>query len=200
MKPLTQVAHDLIRTHLPASADGAGLLAIDATAGNGHDTRFLAELVGPAGRVWAVDIQTAAIERTRERLGELKERVDLQLADHADLDRVIPSFAHGQIAVCMLNLGYLPGGQKTEITEIASTLSALRICQNCLCEGGLLSVLAYPGHPGGYEETLAVEHWLTGRTELWESIARPNPDLSLTSPRLWLVRKSRTLDSSLRPE
>jgi predicted methyltransferase len=35
----------------------AGDVAVDATAGNGHDTLFLAEAVGPTGRVHAVDVQ-----------------------------------------------------------------------------------------------------------------------------------------------
>lgn len=200
MKPLTQLAHELIRAHLPVPGDGAGLMAIDATAGNGHDTRFLAELVGPAGRVWAVDIQATAIERTRERLGELNERVELRIANHSDLNRIIPNDVHGQIAVCMMNLGYLPGGQKSATTEIPSTLSAMHVCQSELCVGGLLSVLAYPGHPGGAEETLAVELWLKASSGFWETIASPDPDLPLSSPRLWLVRKTEGLDSSLRPE
>ena len=37
-----------------------GDLVIDATAGNGHDTLFLAECVGPAGKVLAFDVQAAA--------------------------------------------------------------------------------------------------------------------------------------------
>ena len=34
-----------------------GDFVIDATMGNGHDTAFLAELVGPSGEVFAFDIQ-----------------------------------------------------------------------------------------------------------------------------------------------
>jgi predicted methyltransferase len=34
-----------------------GDTAVDATAGNGHDTLALAELVGPQGVVWALDLQ-----------------------------------------------------------------------------------------------------------------------------------------------
>jgi hypothetical protein len=46
----------------------AGDAVIDATAGNGHDTLFLARLVGETGRVWAFDVQEAAINETRRRL------------------------------------------------------------------------------------------------------------------------------------
>lgn len=34
-----------------------GDFVIDATMGNGHDTAFLAELVGPSGEVFAFDIK-----------------------------------------------------------------------------------------------------------------------------------------------
>ena len=45
-------AHSLLAAHIrPGDA------VVDATAGNGHDTLFLARCVGPAGRVYALDIQ-----------------------------------------------------------------------------------------------------------------------------------------------
>ena len=49
--------------HLPA-----GGFAIDATAGRGGDTVFLARTVGETGRVLAFDIQEEAVESTRARL------------------------------------------------------------------------------------------------------------------------------------
>lgn len=41
----------------------SGDVAIDATMGNGNDTLALARLVGPAGRVYAFDIQEAALKK-----------------------------------------------------------------------------------------------------------------------------------------
>lgn len=46
----------------------AGDLVVDATAGNGHDTLFLAGLVGDSGRVLAFDVQEAAMAATRKRV------------------------------------------------------------------------------------------------------------------------------------
>ena len=46
---------------LLAQATPAGGTAIDATAGNGHDTLFLAQCVGANGRVYAFDIQPQAL-------------------------------------------------------------------------------------------------------------------------------------------
>ncbi|MCL6594483.1 MAG: methyltransferase domain-containing protein [Alicyclobacillus sp.] len=47
---------------------GKGGTAVDATAGNGKDALFLAGLVGPEGRVYAIDIQEKALQKTRELL------------------------------------------------------------------------------------------------------------------------------------
>ena len=52
-----------------------GETVVDATAGNGNDTLFLAEYVGENGHVFAFDIQQAALESTAQRLGELNDRV-----------------------------------------------------------------------------------------------------------------------------
>jgi SAM-dependent methyltransferase len=60
---LTHFAHHKLREHLRP-----GDIAIDATAGNGHDTLFLAQLVGPTGQVLACDVQSAAVDATTARL------------------------------------------------------------------------------------------------------------------------------------
>lgn len=53
---------------LVAEAVRPGECAIDATAGGGNDTAFLARLVGPGGTVYAFDIQEEALRRTEARL------------------------------------------------------------------------------------------------------------------------------------
>ena len=45
-----------------------GVIAVDATAGNGHDTLFLASTVGAGGRVWAFDVQETALVSAKNRL------------------------------------------------------------------------------------------------------------------------------------
>jgi predicted methyltransferase len=136
----------------------SGELAVDATAGNGHDTVFLAERVGPAGRVLAFDIQAAAIEATRARLAAagLAERVGLVLGSHGDLAEHV---APGTVAAAMFNLGYFPGGDHGVITRRAETLRALDAALLALRPGGILTVVCYPGHPGGEEESEAVVDW-----------------------------------------
>ena len=48
------------------------------------------------------------------------------------------------------NLGYLPGGDKTLITEPKTTLEALNVAKDILMPGGLISLVVYVGHPGGW--------------------------------------------------
>lgn len=135
-----------------------GDAAIDATAGNGHDTSFLAEKVGCTGKVIAFDVQEQAIFSTRERLAAagLLERVELVQGSHAAMAK---HAAPGSVAAVMFNLGYLPGGDHTVITRAEDTLRALDAALGVLKPGGILTVVCYPGHAGGDEESAAVLAW-----------------------------------------
>ncbi len=145
----TEFAHLLVSRHLRP-----GDHVVDATVGNGHDTRFLAETVGTGGRVDGFEIQPDAIRAARVRLGE-HPQVVLHEAGHETMaDRVAPG-----VAAVMFNLGYFPSGDKRIITRAATTLPALDAALALLADGGLLTVVVYPGHPGGEEEARAVDAW-----------------------------------------
>ena len=144
-RPLTRLAHELLRAQLCP-----GDIAIDATAGNGHDTLFLAQAVGPCGRVHGFDIQPAAILATRARLAAAGAAApaELHLAGHEQMARLLPALC-GKVAAVTFNLGYLPGADHATTTGTNSTLEALEQALTLLRSGGALSVLAYRGHPGG---------------------------------------------------
>lgn len=59
--------------------------------------------------------------------------------------------------VVAFNLGYLPGGDKGVTTATPSTLAAVEAALEVVTSGGVVSVLAYTGHPGGLEEYEAVK-------------------------------------------
>lgn len=154
----TELLHILLENEI-----AAGDFVIDATAGNGHDTVFLAKVVGEMGRVLAIDIQQQAIASTAARLESegLRERVELHCACHADLENIVGSERSRAI---VFNLGYLPGGDHGLITRTQSTLKALAIALEILCPGGVLAVVCYPGHDGGDEEAAATERFFSSLT------------------------------------
>jgi predicted methyltransferase len=167
----------------------AGAIAVDATAGNGFDTQFLAERVGPTGRVIAIDIQPLALQSMRYRLEQvgLLERVRAIAADHAELEQIVEPEFHGQIACIMFNLGYLPLSDKTVITRQETTLKGIRAAADMLRPGGGLSILAYVGHEGGREEARAVALWVESQGDRFAVQLLTDPGNS-NSPILWSLR------------
>ena len=183
---LTEIVHARLADHLQA-----GDLVIDATAGNGHDTCFLAEKVGASGRVVAIDIQEAALAGTRLRLeaASLAGRVALVLGDHA---QHLDGLAHTQpssAAAVIFNLGYLPGGDKSITTAADNTRLALNSARVLLQPGGLLCVTAYRGHLGGPEEAAAVETWMHDWADVGDSVESHVPETKNQPPILWLLWK-----------
>jgi len=140
-----------------------GDLVIDATAGNGHDTAFLAECVGAGGRVIAFDIQAEAINQARRHVTEcgFMDRVEFHIESHT---KIAAHVSPGTVAVVMFNLGYLPGGDHAIATERQETLIAIDQAAMVLKPGGLLSIVCYPGHAAGTGEAQAVEDKVTSLT------------------------------------
>ncbi len=161
---------------------------LDATCGNGKDTLFLAGLVGDEGKVFAFDIQQTAIDRTRQLLKKngMLGRVALIGADHVDLD----NYLQGPIKAAMFNLGYLPGGDHLITTAPASTLTAIDKAMRLLIPGGLISIVAYPGHPMGSLEMEEVREFLLQiRQQLFEILEVNFINQNNSPPRLFLLYK-----------
>lgn len=148
-----QRAHQWVSNYLHT-----GDTVIDATVGNGLDTCFLAQLVGADGHVYGFDIQQSALDRCYKRLQKqnLQSRVSLINSCHTAIGHyTLPS----SIDAIMFNLGYLPGGDKKITTEYSRTLKALDTCLYLISKNGVISIIAYPGHPAGLQETSAVKEW-----------------------------------------
>ena len=163
----------------------AGDTVCDATCGNGHDTAFLAQQIGPTGRLVAIDIQAAAMEATAARVTEVlpdeehRPTIEFALGSHGDIQQHVGSNVASLIC---FNTGYLPNSDKTVKTEIDSTIAALEGSLEALCEGGLVSMLCYTGHDGGMEEYEAIRdfaaglpaaHWKTSEFRLLNSPTAP---------------------------
>ncbi|GKV69522.1 putative rRNA methylase YtqB [Sporosarcina sp. NCCP-2716] len=165
-----------------------GDTAVDATMGNGHDTEFLAKAVGRTGLVYAFDIQQAALEATRNRLGPLVSRTELILGSHANMAERVPA---GVTAV-MFNLGFLPSAEEAfVITTGETTIPAIRAALSLLKPGGIISIAVYDGHPGGAAERDAVLGFVQQLDAKDYQVIRYGTMNSLSSPPfLLLIEKS----------
>jgi len=128
-----------------------GDTAIDCTMGNGHDTIFLAKLVGKSGYVHAFDIQQDALNNTTERLKseELSDRVTLHLHSHAHVNECVPKDEHDKITGAIFNLGYLPGGDKAIVTQATSTVQAVGKLLDIMATNAVIVLVIYHGHQEG---------------------------------------------------
>lgn len=131
-----------------------GDTVVDATIGNGHDTAFLAELVGEKGHVYGFDIQAEAVTKTKERLAErdLLDRVSLFQTGHEHVREMINLEDDGQISGAIFNLGYLPGGNKSIVTKSETTIAAIEQLIEMMARGGVMILVIYHGHKEGAKE------------------------------------------------
>ncbi|QHW36925.1 methyltransferase domain-containing protein [Staphylococcus ursi] len=139
-------AKTLIRSHTTPES-----VVIDATCGNGHDTQFLADLV-PNGHVYGCDIQQEAIENTKQRVQDYNN-VSLFLTGHEWITQYIRDEHLTQVHAAIFNLGYLPKGDKSIVTQSATTLAAVQTIFAVLQPEGIIVLVVYPGHEEGAEES-----------------------------------------------
>lgn len=174
-----------------------GMTVIDATAGNGNDTLFLAKhvLTPRSGEVHAFDIQEEAISNTKARLEknltpDLLERISLHQASHETFPTSIKP------SLIVYNLGYLPGGDLTKTTLTKTTITSCNNALEILLPGGLLSITIYPGHHEGFNEKSALFEWLKEKNPFQvfyhQEINKPN------HPSLITLRKPLTKSSSVK--
>ena len=154
LKSARYLAAEILRAVL-----SPGDRAIDATMGNGHDTALLCSLVGPEGRVYAFDVQPAALEATRRRLAEegLAGQAELFLLGHEHMREAVGE----PVKAIVFNLGWLPGGDHRITPLTATTLPAIQQALALLLPMGVLVICVYPGHPEGEREQEMVTRLLS---------------------------------------
>lgn len=123
---------------------------VDATAGNGNDTVFLAKLVGEEGRVYSFDIQELALKATEKKLVDQKliDRVKLIHDGHEKMHNYIQS----PVKAIMFNLGYLPGGDHSIGTKGYTTIQAIKSAMELITVHGIVSIVVYYGGDSGFDE------------------------------------------------
>ena len=165
-----------------------GEVAVDFTMGNGNDTLFLSKAVGESGKVYAFDIQEAALASTRARLvtENAPENYTLICASH----HRVKEFVKEPIKAGMFNLGYLPGGEHRVTTLRETTMPAVEAAIDLLLPDGVLIIAVYPGHEEGELEGDMLREYFktTSRVKICPSEFRILN--SPASPYFFLVEKS----------
>ncbi len=147
---ITEWCHHFIREHVQP-----GDCCIDATCGNGNDTRLLCELVGDSGTVLAFDIQDTAVNTTKKRLEEagLLGRAKILLDSHVRMGEYV---SDASVSCIVFNFGYLPGGDHDIATQKDSSVTAIHEGLRLLKKGGIMSLCIYSGGDTGFEEKDAI--------------------------------------------
>lgn len=145
----------------------AGDSALDATCGNGRDTLALARLLfsnssaSSLGTLYAIDNKQEALTNTLKLLQDTLpspnlEHIKLHLQCHATLPcEILPA----SLRLVVYNLGYLPGHNKQLTTHASTTLASVQAAMPLVMPGGCISITAYPGHPEGAQEEVALLHF-----------------------------------------
>lgn len=175
---------------LLSSTELKGETVIDATAGNGKDTLFLAQLVGEKGMVYAFDIQKEALNTTEKLLQQNNISWCKTIHDsHEELDQ----YNINQPKAVVFNLGYLPGGNHDIITKPLSTLTGIKNALNMLKVGGILTVVIYTGHEGGKEEEETLKNYFNSLSRNFDVLQAIPFNCFKNAPYLIAVRKARGL-------
>ena len=182
MVDLLQMHKMFLNTHIKP-----GGTVVDFTMGNGHDTLFLSNAVGPTGHVYAFDIQKQALENTQKLLTEenAPNNYSLILDSHANVANYVTS----PICAGVFNLGWLPGADKSITTQHESTLTAIEAALILLDHDGILLIAVYPGHPEGTVEGQMVEDRLRQISRFQMSVSKFQIINSPTSPFFFVIEK-----------
>lgn len=144
------LAHNFMKNHIKE-----GDICVDATAGNGNDTLFLANLAGE--NVFAFDVQEIAVQNTKKLLEKEGKKATVLLESHENIDKYL---SEESVSCVCFNLGYLPKGDHNITTKPESTITALKKAMKLLKPLGIISLCIYYGGDSGFEEKNAVLEFL----------------------------------------
>lgn len=162
--------------------------SLDATCGHGKDALFLAQFT--MSHLYCFDIQAQAIQATQELLMHAKPDCKISCIQD-DHQRMAYHLKGEMIDAAMMNLGYLPRADQRITTKASSTVKALTAIEHHLSDHGVLTVMCYPGHPHGQQETKAVASWLN-QTSTSMRVVDQRQSEHAQSPVLFLCEKSST--------
>lgn len=148
MKKILEYAHELLQSYVTKED-----ITVDMTAGNGHDTLFLAQI---SKYVYAFDIQEEAIKNTNKLLQE-HNITNVKLIHDSHI--FVNKYVNESIGGAVFNLGYLPGSNKKITTNATTTIQAIQNILPLLKARRICVIVVYPGHSEGKIESILVEEF-----------------------------------------
>jgi 23S rRNA U2552 (ribose-2'-O)-methylase RlmE/FtsJ len=182
MIDLLKTEKQFISTHIKE-----GGTVVDFTMGNGHDTLWLSRAVGENGKVYAFDIQQAALDSTAAMLE--KEGAAKNYTLILDSHHNVKNYVKEPICAGLFNLGYLPGGDKTITTLHETSLAAIAAGIDLLAPDGAIVCAVYPGHAEGTLEGELIEEMLSKLDRRKICATKFKIVNSPTSPFFFLIEK-----------
>ena len=183
------LAHSLWRATLRQ-----GDIAVDATAGVGHDAAILASLVGPGGTLHALDVDAAALEACKQRVREEANAACLRISAQSHAAPP-PGLAPRSATVVAFNLGFLPTRARSEeeppTTDAETTVEALASwALGAVKPGGHVSLAIYPGHDQGAREAVALRAFAARLpSSAWRATAHQPVNHEPTAPLLLSLQR-----------
>lgn len=184
---------DLSHIFIQNLTDGCGIY-VDATAGNGYDTLFIAKMLKEDGFIYSFDISEKAVFNTQKLLcdNDIKsENIKIINDSHENIDKYI---ADKKITAAIFNLGYLPNSDKNTATVAKSTICALEKILNMLADKGVVTICSYIGHDNR-EEDSAVSSYLLSLDKKAYEISRTEMINRVGAPVLYLIIKKETMQN-----
>lgn len=176
MKSVVEISHDFLKPALHKQA-----VCLDATMGNGKDTRFF--LNQGVRKVIAFEIQRDIFEKTFHEIND--KRLEAYCLSHIFIKDKINTLLDAVI----FNFGYCPGSNSGITTEAESSLEAVKQALNCLKIKGRMALVMYP-HDEGKQEAQQVSSYVSTLDNFYYSVWMLKPMNIENSPWLILIEKN----------
>lgn len=185
----TAIAMEMVKANINRRIDDTSLVFVDCTAGNGNDTLELLRFC-PHAILYALDIQPTALRNTEWLLKENGVSMHNVTFVNDTFTNIEKHIEHAD--VCMFNLGYLPGGDKSVVSKGEDTVKAVIAAENILNCDGIISILMYPGHSeGAKERDMLLNHVKTLNKSAWHTAYMSFPNQTKNPPELLFISRKK---------